>query len=167
MADPLGLLSGTDCELATTGVGGVIGIIGGATNNGSAITNALLETTNKSSGEFRTIKAGSGTQSIDHTLEVFWSQDEYFEMVVENNNARSVNDYFLIYGPIVDGVKIDQFKFIISDFSDSSELNTPVSSSVTFQNSGSFMVNEQYFFAVDSNTEDATDSNGEFAIARA
>ena len=67
MADPSGMLNGNDSLLYTVDSNGVLVMLGGVTSSSTTITNNLVETTNKSSEEFRTYLDEAGTQSITRT----------------------------------------------------------------------------------------------------
>lgn len=165
MDNPVGVINGTYARLSKV-VNGVLVEIGGATTNASTFNTELLDITNKSSDENTTYQEGAGERSASHTLEVLWSDDEAFESVVQQFVDREQSMYVFTYESNFDK-PLDAFTFAIPTFSDSTEKNTPVSSSITFEASGETFIQEQYYFALDSNSDDAVDSNGDVAIARA
>ena len=158
MADPVGILSGTDAVLyVRTSTGDLP--VGGVTTNSTALNNDLQEATSKSSDEYRYLIEGAGTQSVTHTLEAWWNSEDAFQQLLTNQNARSSDTYIFYYG-VGDGVKADLFSFIIASNTLSSDLNTPVSSSITFENNGEFNTNFTSQFLIDSDSEELLDSNG-------
>ena len=164
----MGMLNGNDSLLYTVGTNGELIMVGGVTSNGTTINNTLVETTNKSSEEFRTYLDEAGTQSVTHTLEVFWSSDEAYQSIVSRYDDQTAHPYFFFYAGLDDiDQPADMFRLIIPTATNTFEIDTPVSSSVNFESSGGFVLGQQYFDAIDSNGDDAIDSNGNNAIARA
>lgn len=168
MADPSGMLNGNDSLLYTVDSNGALVMLGGVTSSSTTITNNLVETTNKSSEESRTYLDEAGTQSISHTEEVFFSSDTAYRTILDRYDDQTAHQYFFFYAGIDDlDQPADMFELIIPSATNSFEIDVPVSASITFESSGNFVLAQQYFTAIDSNGDDAVDSNGNIAIARA
>lgn len=82
MANPAGILNGTSVVLQVNTGSGFVNVEGTASDS-DAFNRALIETTNKSSEEFRTYLANSGTKSLDTTVEALYSNDAAYDLLFQ------------------------------------------------------------------------------------
>ena len=141
--------------------------VAGLVTNSATFNTDFPDVTNKSSEQKWTLLVGEGLQSLDHNAEAFWSNDLGFEALVNRYNAKSIDNYVFGYGDISTDPIFDAFSAAISNFSNATEQNTPVSSTIQFNSSGDFDTQTEYFFAIDANDDDAIDQNDNTAIAKA
>lgn len=131
MANPVGLLNGTKCLLKTV-ISGQQVIIGGATSNSQELSNALIDITNKSSGQKRTLLEGEGEQTLNHSMTCFYSDDSGYQILRDRADAKSIDEYIFDYGD-----RSQTMNFGVN-FADTVEKNAAVSSDFTFTSSGDF-----------------------------
>lgn len=158
MADIAGAINGTDGLLykrLDTGDK----LMGGLTNNGTTFTTEVIEITNKSSGEKKTLMEGEGKQMVSHNIDVFYSDDEAYQEMIDEWENKTIGTYIFYYG-VGDGVKGDLLNLMVAESNITAEENSPVSNNFTMQNSGDFTPYFTSQYLLDSDSEELLDSNG-------
>lgn len=160
MADPVGLINGTNCILKTVDSGGSQIIIGGAVSNGMQLDNELIDVTNKSSGQKRTFLEGQAEQTLSHPMTCFYSDDTAYQLLRDRAVDRTLHTYIFDYGD-----KSQDAVFAVS-FDDSVEKNAAVQTNFNFLSSGDFTQLQDESNFITSGGDNFITSDGEQFVVR-
>lgn len=133
MADPAGILNGTDVPLLVSDDNISFVEVCGESTSSDAFNNALIEVTNKCSEEFRTFIAGAGTRTLDITLEALHSEDPAYGIVL----AAAINRTPIYCRRIIGDWTLNTAG-LIPTASLSYGLNESVSNSITINSNGAY-----------------------------
>ena len=133
MADPAGILNGTDVPLYVSSDGVSYAEVCGETTSSDAVATALIETTNKCSEEYRTFLSGAGTRSLDVTIDTLYSDDAAYQILL----AAAFNRTIVYCRRIIGSNQLDSTGLIPSSTFNYG-LNETVTNSITINSTGEF-----------------------------
>lgn len=146
MANPNGIVNGTNVLLKTY-VSGVQTVIGGLKANSQTYNAELIDITNKSSGQFRSLLEGEGELNADHTCDVLFSSDAAYLTMRARYDAKTIDKYIVDYGD-----KSEEYEFAVTSLADNVSKNEAVTSSITLTSSGDISgLDEEFNFVVTDN----------------
>ena len=160
MANPTGILSGSKVLLKAV-ISGQQVVIGGLTTNSSTYATEVIDITNKSASEHRSLLTGEGHQTLDHSCECLFSSDTAYQTIRTRYFAKSVDEYIVDYGD-----RSEKYKFQISNMADTLENNSAASTSITLTSSGDIMALENDFNFLTSTGDNFLTSDGEQFVVK-
>lgn len=133
MANPAGIVNGTKSLFKiNTGAGQVV--VGGEVSHSRAFGREAIDTTNKSSDQYRTVLDGDeGLKTLDITLDALYSDDAAYQFLrgLYFSGANTAAEY--VVGSLTGTCTVK-----VVGMSDTANGNETVSTSFTIQSTGSF-----------------------------
>jgi len=157
MANPTGIINGSKVLLKTF-VGGQQVVVGGLLTNTSNYNNELIDISNKSDPDFRYFLEGEGEQSLDHSCDCLFSSDAAYQLIRTRWQTKTIDAYIVDYGD-----KSEQYDFAVSSLGDNANKNEAANTSITLTSSGEIGRLQPDRLAIDTNTDLAIDTNGDYA----
>jgi predicted secreted protein len=133
MANPAGIVNGTKVLFkVNTGSGFVV--IEGESTHSMSFNREAIETTNKSSDQYRTYLDGDeGTKSIDVTVDSLYSDDAAYQFLRAKYFDGAIFPAERVIGSLTTTVSCK-----VTAMSDTADRNNAVSTSFTLNSSGAF-----------------------------
>ena len=144
-------------------------VIGGQRSNDLTINTALIDASNKDSDSFQEFLEDNGTQDINSTVTLVFSSNATFAALQLASRTKAVRRFMWTRGSLLAIPGADVFNGMIGTMSDdavSESLVTSTFSILSANDEGQFF-NILFNDAVDVNTDDAIDADGNAALARA
>ena len=144
-------------------------IIGGQRSNELAINTALIDASNKDSGSYQEFLEDNGTQDFNSNATIVFSSNATYEALKLASRTRAVRRFMWARGSLLAIPGADVFNGIVGTMSNDAGSEALVVStfSISSANGEGQFFNIIFNDAVDVNTDDATDVDGNPAIARA
>ena len=149
-----------------SGAAGAWAVIGGQRANEHTVNNALLNMTNKDSGGSREFLEGEGLQSIDDSAEIVFNTGASFTALQLAARSKASRRFMFTVGDLQTGPGSDMFEAMVATFADTSP-NEDILTATTSLQSANDQITYGVLFndAIDSAADDATDADGDAALA--
>ena len=155
-------INGTQVVLRVKHSNGQFFNIGGQMSHTETLNNALIDITNKSSGQFRELLPEEGTQSIDFTIELTFNSETGYKYMrtLAGNKAEAL--FQVLVGTIATGFVRRVIILQVTSFADTSPDGDKLTASVSLQSSRNFdyVTNITYDKLFVLNGDDFITSNG-------
>ncbi len=144
-------------------------LIGGQVTNDHALETALIDMSNKDSGGVQEFFEGEARQNIADSMTVFFSSDTAYTAVLTAARTKALRRFMFVRGPFETAPGADVFSAMISTVADNAGNEAILTSTVTLAsaNDDDLLFGVLFEDAIDVNTDDADDADGNFAVARA
>ena len=144
-------------------------VIGGQRSNDLTINTALIDASNKDSGSFQEFLEDEGVQDINAGVTLVFSSNAAFAALQLASRTKAVRRFMWARGSLLAIPGADVFDGMIGTMSDDAASETLVTSTFTIlsANGDRQFFNILFNDAVDVNTDDAIDVDGNPALARA
>ena len=136
MATP-GALNGTEVVLQLE-VAGAYEVVGGVMTHAANFQTAIVEITNKSSGQWRELLDGQGIQSMDLSAEFTYTSEVNYQRLRGFSLDKSIQPYRIAYGA---STEYYAFHGMIQSIGDTAPDGDRLTSSLALQSTGEVFLN--------------------------